>query len=139
MSGDTIYLQTKNKKAEKMSIYKSGFIISPSNNKYFDQIKGINIFGYFKDNELDYMDVKGNGECIYFGKDEKNKYIGNNKALSTDITLYFKEKKINKIVFIQKPEAVFTPLKMLTAEQLKLKDFNWQIDKRPKSREELMK
>ncbi len=148
MSGDTIHLLTKNKKAEKLSIYKAGFIISPSNNpssakatagkQYFDQIKGINIFGYFKDNELDYMDVKGNGESLYFGKDEKDKYIGNNKALSTDITLYFKDKKINRIVFIEKPEAVFTPIKMLTPEQFKLKDFNWQIDRRPKSREELM-
>ena len=139
MSGDTIFLQTKNKKADKLSIYKAGFVISQSNEKYFDQIKGINMFGYFEDNELRRMDVKGNGESLYFGKDEKNKYIGNNKALSTDITLHFKDKKINKIVFIQKPEAVFTPLKMLkTEEQFKLKDFKWQIERRPKSREELI-
>ncbi|HLP52858.1 MAG TPA: OstA-like protein [Chitinophagales bacterium] len=138
MSGDTIYLKTKNKKADLLSIYKAGFIISPSGDKYYDQIKGINIFGYFVDNELHHMDVKGNGESLYFGKDEKNKYIGNNKALSTDITLYFRDKKIDKIVFIEKPEAVFTPLKMLTAELFKLKDFNWQIDRKPKSREELL-
>ncbi len=138
MSGDTIHLETKNKKAEKLSIFKSAFIISPSNQKYFDQIKGINIFGYFVDNTLDHMDVKGNGESIYFGKDEKEKYIGNNKALSKDITLYFLDKKINKIVFIQKPEAVFTPLKKLTAEQMQLKDFKWQIELKPKSREELI-
>lgn len=137
MSGDTIFLQTRDKKADKLSIYKAGFIISPSGSKYYDQIKGINMFGYFKENELEKLDVKGNAESIYFGKDEKNKYIGNNKALSTDITIYFKEKKIDKIVFIQKPEAVFTPMKMLTKEQMQLKDFNWQIDRKPKSREEL--
>ena len=139
MSGDTIFLQTKNKKADKLSIYKSGFIIAPSGKKYFDQIKGIDIFGYFLDNELEHMDVKGNAESLYFGKDEKEKYIGNNKALSTDITLYFKTKKIDKIVFINKPEAVFTPMKMLTKEQMQLKDFKWQIDAKPKSREDLMK
>lgn len=138
MSGDTVYLQTKNKKADKLSIYKSAFIVSPSGKKYFDQIKGINIFGYFKENELHHMDVKGNGESLYFGKDDKDKYIGNNKALSTDITLYFANKKIDKIVFVEKPEAVFTPLKMLTPEQLTLKDFKWLIDKKPKSRSELV-
>ena len=138
MSGDTIFLKIKDKKADKLSIYKAGFIISPSGKKYFDQIKGVNIFGYFKDNELDHMDVKSNAESLYFGKDDAGKYIGNNKALATDITLYFKEKKIERIVFIQKPEAVFTPMKMLSAEQFKLKDFNWQIDRKPKSREELM-
>jgi hypothetical protein len=138
MSGDTIFLKIKDRKADKLSIYKAGFIISPSGNKYYDQIKGINIFGYFKENELDHMDVKGNAESLYFGKDDAGKYIGNNKALATDITLYFKAKKIERIVFIQKPEAVFTPMKMLSAEQFKLKDFKWQIDRKPKSREELL-
>lgn len=139
MSGDTILLQTKNKKADKLSIYQAAFIVSPSGNKYYDQIKGSNIFGYFLENELHRMNVKGNGESLYFGKDDKDKYIGANKALSTDITLYFANKKINKIVFIQKPEAVFTPIKMLSNEQYQLKDFKWQIDRQPKSREELMR
>jgi lipopolysaccharide assembly outer membrane protein LptD (OstA) len=139
ISGDTIYLATKNKKADRLSIYKNGFIVSPSGKKYFDQIKGINIFGYFADNELRQMDVMGNAESIYFGKDDaKDKYMGSNKALCTNITIYFKDKKINRIVFKKKPEAVFTPMSKLTKEQMQLKDFKWQIDRKPKSREELM-
>ena len=138
MSGDTIYLFTKNNKADKFSIKKSGFIISPAGPKYFDQIKGINIFGYFKDNELYKMDVLGNGESLYFGKDDKEKYIGNNRATSTNITMYFKDKKIDRIVFIKKPDAVFTPIKMLTPDQFMLKDFNWQIDRKPKNRREFL-
>lgn len=139
LSGDTIYLITKGKRADRLEIYKAGFIISPSGKKYFDQIKGINIFGYFVENELNRLDVKGSAESLYFGKDEKNKYLGNNKALSTDITIHFKEKRISRIIFINKPEAVFTPMKMLTPELMELKDFKWQIDKKPKSREELLK
>jgi lipopolysaccharide export system protein LptA len=138
ISGDTAFLHTKNRKADKFEIYKSGFIVSPSGKKYFDQIKGVDIFGYFEENEMRKVDVIGNAESLYFGKDEKDKYVGNNKALSVNISIYFKEKKIDKIVFIKKPEAVFTPMKMLTKEQYYLKDFNWQIDRKPKSREELM-
>lgn len=139
MSGDTIYLNTKNKKADKLSIYKAGFIINPSGDKYYDQIKGINIFGYFVNNELSKMDVEGNAESLYFGKDEKNKYIGNNYAQSATITIYFKDKKIDRISFKKKPTAVFTPIKMLnTEEQKKLKDFQWQIDRKPKNRQELL-
>ncbi len=138
MSGDTIYLVIKNKKADMMSIYHSGFIVSPTSKKYFDQIKGINIFGYFVENELSRMDVEGNAESLYFGKDEKEKFIGNNKALSTNISLHFKEKKLDKIVFKKKPEAVFTPMKMMKPDQYELKDFKWLIDLKPKSREELI-
>ncbi|MDB5281844.1 MAG: hypothetical protein JWO06_919 [Bacteroidota bacterium] len=136
MSGDTLYLYTKNKKADKFSIYKSGFIISPAGTKYFDQIKGINIFGHFQDNELRKMDVIGNAESLYFGKDDKNKYLGSNRATSTNIGIYFKDKKIDRIVFLKKPDAVFTPIKMMVPDQFKLKDFNWQIDRKPKSRKE---
>lgn len=140
ISGDTIFLKTKDKKADLLSIYKSGFIISPSGAKYYDQVKGTDIFGYFNDNQLMRMNVIGNAESIYFGKDDdKNKYIGNNKALSTNITIYFKDKKINRISFINKPEAVFTPMKMLTVDKLTLTDFKWQIDRKPKSREELFR
>lgn len=137
MSGDTIFLQTKNRQAHRLSIYNAGFIVTPSSNKYFDQVKGINIFGYFQDNELRKLEVKGNAESIYFGKDDKNKYIGNNKALSAEIVMHFKEKKVERIVFIKKPEAVFTPMNMLTDEQLRLKDFDWKEELRPKSREDL--
>lgn len=139
MSGDTIYLHTKNQKADNFAIHKAGFIVSPSGPKYFDQIKGTNIFGYFRDNELYKMDVIGNGESLYFGKDDKNKYIGSNKALSTNIAIYFKDKKIEKIAFLKKPEAVFTPIKMMAKDAFNLKDFNWQIDRKPKSKEEMFK
>ena len=139
ITGDTIYLTVKNRKADKLSIYNKGFIISPSGKKYFDQIKGNNIYGYFTDNELRTIDVIGSAESLYFGKDEKEKYIGANKAMCTNITMRFKDKKINKIIFIDKPEAVFTPLKMLAPEQMKLSYFYWQIDRKPKSQEELMK
>ncbi len=139
MSGDTIYLHTKNQKADNFTIYKNGFIVSPSGPKYFDQIKGTNIYGYFKDNELYRLDVKGNGESLYFGKDDKNKYIGSNKAVSANIAIYFHEKKIDKIAFIKKPEAVFTPIKMLPKDQFKLKDFKWQIDRKPKTRAEMLR
>ena len=139
MSGDTVYLHTKNNKADNFAIYRNGYIISPSGGKYYDQIKGINIFGYFIENELRKLDVKGNGESLYFGKDDKNKYIGSNKAVSTNISIYFKDKKIERIVFIKKPEAVFTPIKMMSKDQLQLKDFKWQIDRKPKSKEEMFR
>jgi len=138
MSGDTITLSIKNKQPEKLSILQSGFIVSPSSKKYFDQIKGTNVYGYFDSSELRKMDVEGNAESLYFGKNDKGKLIGNNKALSSTITMHFKDKKLNSIVFRKKPEAVFTPMKMLTEEQMQLKDFNWQIDRKPASREELI-
>jgi len=40
------------------------------------------------------MDVLGNGESLYFGKDDKNKYIGNNKPLVPTLLCILKTKKL---------------------------------------------
>ncbi|MFN8310255.1 MAG: OstA-like protein [Chitinophagales bacterium] len=138
MTGDSIHLLVKNKKAEKLSLFGNGFVISPSGKKYYDQIKGKNIYGYFVNNELDKMFVDGNAESLYFGKDEKNKFVGTNKAQSITMWLYFKNKKINKIAFVQKPEAVFTPMKMTSTDDYTLKNFNWQEKRKPASRKAIM-
>jgi hypothetical protein len=138
MTADTIFLTVKNKKADKMYLLNSAFIIMPSSKKFYDQVKGKNIYGYFVDNDLDRMFVDGNAESLYFGKNEKNKYIGANKALCVSMWMYFKEKKVKSVTFISKPDAVFTPMKLLPESDRQLKNFNWQIKRQPKSREEIM-
>jgi lipopolysaccharide transport protein LptA len=138
MTADTIFLTVKDKKADKLYLYNSAFIIMPSSKKYYDQIKGKNIYGYFVDNNLDRMFVDGNAESLYYGKNEKNKYIGANKALCVSMWMYFKDKKVKSVTFISKPDAVFTPMKLLPESDRQLKNFNWQIKRQPKSREEIM-
>lgn len=136
MTGDSIHLRIKNKKADFLTLFEKSIIISPET-KYYNQIQGKNIFGYFNDNELEKMFVDANAESIYYGKDDKGKYIGMNKATCVKMWMYFKEKKVNKVVFIEKPEAVFTPLKMISEEEKYLKLFTWQIDRKPTSREDI--
>lgn len=136
MSGDSIHLSLKDKKPDIMTLYDNSILISPEG-KYYNQIQGRNIYGYFKDSELNRMKVEGNAESLYFGKDDRGKLIGANRATSALMWLYFGEKKIKKVSFIQKPEAVFTPIKMLVQDDLLLKLFRWEIKRKPKSREEI--
>jgi lipopolysaccharide export system protein LptA len=137
LSGDSIHLIIKDKKADMLTLFYHALIVSPES-KYYNQIQGRIVYGYFKDNSLDRMRVEGNAESLYFGKDDKEKYIGANRATSARMAMYFGEKKIQKVVFIDKPDAVFTPLKMLTDADQKLDLFKWLIARKPASREELI-
>jgi hypothetical protein len=65
--------------------------------------------------------------------------MGANRSKCISMWMHFHNKKVSKVVFIQKPEAVFTPMKLLTEEDKKLLKFNWQIERKPKSREEVMR
>lgn len=137
MLGDSIHLQLKNRHPDFLTLFENAIIIQPEN-KYYNQIQGKTIFGYFEENELKRMKVNANAECLYFGKDDKQKYIGANHATSAQMWMYFKNRKVSRVSFIDKPEAVFTPLRMLTEPDLKLGLFRWEIEKKPKSREEIM-
>lgn len=137
MFGDSIYLQLKNKKADFMTLFDEAMVISPES-KYYNQVQGKTIFGYFEDNELQQMKVNANAESLYFGKDDQQKYIGANRAVSSEMLMYFQNRKVKRITFIDKPEAVFTPLNMMQPDDFTLSLFNWKIELKPKSRAEIM-
>jgi hypothetical protein len=50
----------------------------------------------------------------------------------------FKENKVQKVNFLVKPDAVFSPLDKVTEEELKLKGFTWRIKLRPTSKESVI-
>src|SRR6476659_2523158 len=67
ITGDTIYLFTKNKKVERLYVFENSMIINKSSNNYYNQIAGRTTNGYFKDGVLNYVRVRGQkAESIYY-------------------------------------------------------------------------
>ncbi len=58
-------------------------------------------------------------------------------STSSKMWIYTEKKKIKKIVFLGKPEAVFTPLSQIADKDLYLKDFKTNFDLKPKSEHDL--
>ncbi len=92
--------------------------------------------GFFKNNELYRINVEGNGQTIYYAK-EKEELKAVNKADCTNITIYLKDKKIDRINFITKPEATIYPLDQIDVKELRLKNFSWRDKFRPHTVEEI--
>jgi hypothetical protein len=136
-TADTIFILTKKNKADQLHYYSNAYIIMQTVKNYFDQIKGNKIIGYLKENELEYMDVKGSAESLYYGKNDNNKILGQNNATSSYMKIYFSDKKVDIVKFINKPIAIFTPIRQVTEEQKLLKNFNWQESLRPKNKDDL--
>ena len=83
-----------------------------------------------------YVEVDGNGESIYY-PDDKGVIIGLNKTISSAIKIHLKEKRVNRIVFITKPEGTLNPLIIVDPKDRFLKDFEWHQDKQPRSKEDI--
>jgi lipopolysaccharide export system protein LptA len=139
LSGDTVYLQLKNKKLDNMLLQHNSFIVNTEegDSTHFNQVKGKVITGVFADGKLDRMFVDGNAESIYYVK-EDSVYSGMNRMLSSRIKVIFKENKLKDIISILKPEGNYYPIEEIPKDEEILKGFIWKPKDRPRSKEEII-
>ncbi len=137
-TADTIVLYIKNQELDQIHLYTNGFIVNEDDSLIYNQVKGRNVYGYFINEELKKIEVKGNGESIYYGKDDNGAYIGVNKMLCSDIDIYLEKRKFQKISFKTNPDSEFHPMKDITPLEYLLQNFEWQYDFRPKSKYDLL-
>ena len=139
LTGDTIYLQLKNKKLNNMLLQHNSFIVNSEDKDSinFNQIKGKVITGYFRDNKLNQLFVDGNAESVYYVKDD-SAYVGLNHQVSSRIKMNFSDGKLRGINFIRAVQASTKPMDKLTEEDKILKGFIWKPKDRPKSKEEII-
>lgn len=138
LSAEYIEVWTKGRQISQLHMKRTAFMINQEDSTRFNQIKGKNMIGYFKNNEPYKVDVKGNGQTVYYAKD-KEELVGVNIAQSSNITIHLKDKKPDDIRFYIKPSGVTYPLEKAPPEQLILRDFKWKDELRPKSKEDIFK
>lgn len=139
LTGDTVYLQMKNKKLDNMLLQHNSFIVNTedADSTNFNQIKGKVITGYFQDNKLNNMFVDGNAESIYYLKDD-TVYSGLNHMISSRLRIFLQDNKLSNISAIRAIDASITPMDDLKEEDRVLKGFIWKPRERPKSKEEII-
>ena len=133
ITAEFISIVTNEKGLNKLNMVNSAFIISMEDTSKYNQIKGRDMEGWFKDNQLYLIDVNGNGQTIYYARD-KGELQGVNKAESANLKIYLKDKKIDRINFITEPDATYYPLQLFPPSVSRLEDFKWYSEYRPKNR-----
>jgi lipopolysaccharide export system protein LptA len=139
ITGDTIYLTLVDQAIDSLKVYGNAFIISQLDDIKYNQIKGRMMKGKFYNNELNRVFVNGNGQTIYYPKDESKDYIGMNKSVSSYINIVLNGNKLKRISFLQKPEVKLHALNKVSPADQKLEGFNSYFDLRPKSKSDLLK
>ena len=139
LTGETITLKTIGGNISNMFINYDALIVSEVDKNNYNQIKGKTITGYFKDNQLDQIFVKGNGETIYFLGNEGEPATDMNKSICTNIKIKLDSSQIQTINFITDPSSNMSPISSLSEKEKKLEGFHWKISDRPRSREDLLR
>lgn len=138
LTADQIELRQHANAPDEMNMYKNSFIVSELDSGRYDQIKGKNMTGYVVNGELDHIDVDGNGQTLYYAREEQG-VIGVNRAESSNIGIKFKEGKFYMISFQKQPAGELKPILGLGESDKFLSDFNWYGDKRPISKDDIFR
>ena len=136
MTSDSIQFLIKKNQIEKMFLKNNPIIIEQKDSLDFNQIRGKLMIGKFSDNKITSMDIIGNGQSIFYVKDEEKK-IGLNYTESSDLTLYFKNNKLDKINYELKPNSLTIPYKDIKNDHRFLKGFIWRNSEQPKSKNDI--
>lgn len=114
----------------------SAFIITQEQDTFFNQVKGRDIVGRFRNNDLYLIDVFGGAQTVYYLQEDSIVADGN-LAESATMQIEVQNRKIRRIKYFDNQVIVTYPLHLLPQEKATLKGFEWRDAERPKSRREI--
>jgi hypothetical protein len=140
ITGDTILLYMDSSKLRKLYVPNNALIVSqsgPDKAKMFDQVQGKTLTGYFENNAIKEMIVYPAAEAIYYSKDDEGAYLGVNQTQSERMKVFFENEQMSKIVLEQEVKQTMTPMQQVNVLATRLSRFQWLIEQRPGSIQEL--
>jgi lipopolysaccharide export system protein LptA len=138
ITGDTILLYTKNKKADRLRVFENSFLVNEVQPGIYNQIKSSRMDGYFIDGSIDSVRARGFAECIYYIQDEDSAFTGINQSQSDILDIYFSGQELQKVIFRSDVTGTIWPMKQKDPNEMRLTNFKWLDDRRPKRKEDLM-
>jgi hypothetical protein len=141
MTGDVMHLIGNNKteKLDSLKVLNNAFIISKDTiGTGFNQVKGLNLYGKFRENKLYDVDIVKNTEVIFYMRNDQNELIGINKNVSSKINMTMDDQsKIDTITFFDNVDGDIYPEKDLPENARKLRGFIWRGEERLKTKEDI--
>jgi hypothetical protein len=140
MTGDVMHLigNDSTQKLDSLKVLNNAFIVSKDSlGTGFNQVKGLNLYGKFRDNKLYEADIIKNTEVIYFMRNDAKELIGINKNVSSKINLTLEGNQIDSMTFFTNVDGDIYPEKDLPENARKLRGFIWREDERIKTKDDI--
>ena len=139
LTGDVIHIisNSKTEQVDSLKVLNNAFIIQKDTlGTGYNQVKGKNMYGKFRNNELYEVDLIGNAEKILYSYDD-DVLFGIDKGVGSSIRLEIQDKKITSASIYKKTESQLYPEAELPQNVRKLRGFIWRGDERIKSKDDI--
>ena len=136
ITGDVIHLitDTETEKLDSLKVLNNAFINSKDSLgiEDFNQIKGRNIYGKFKNNSIRTLLVKGNAESVYYNRNEATVLESISKEIASNIEFTLSKGIIETIKYLKSTEGKTYPPSRLPDDVKQLRGFIWRESEQPK-------
>ncbi|WP_289658215.1 OstA-like protein [Flavobacterium panacagri] len=140
ITGDVMHLIGDNntRKLDSLKVLNNTFLISKDTlGAGYNQVKGLNLFGKFRDGKLHDVDIIKNTEVIYYSRNDQNELVGIDKSVSSKINLILENNKIETLTLFNNVDGDMFPEDELPENARKLRGMIWRGDERIKSKDDI--
>jgi lipopolysaccharide export system protein LptA len=140
MTGDVMHLVGNNntQKLDSLKVLNNAFLVSKDTiGTGFNQVKGQNLYGKFRESKLYECDIVKNTEVIYYMRNDEKELLGINKNVSSKINLTLDGNTIDTMTFFTNVDGTIYPEKDLPENARKLRGFIWRGEERIKTMEDI--
>lgn len=131
IEADSMVFFIANEQLDKVFMKEKAFAIMTDTLTNFNQMKGRQMTGYFREGQIQTLQVDGNGESLYYALEADTLTQGVNKILSASIKMTFKDGAVQKANFAVRPDGKFTPVQKIDEKTSRLEGFAWRIEEKP--------
>ena len=136
-SSDSLFILVRNNSIDRANLMSEAFIITKEDSLCFDQIKATEVIAYFDTSAvLRRFDALG-GASAFFYLQENESFATMNKVESKMLSAIFKNGDIDRVYYFDSPKNDAYPVAQLKMEDQRMRGFNWQIERRPASKEDV--
>lgn len=134
--GEEIHVYNNDSTVEWVDVLRQAMTIEKLDSVSFNQVSATEMKSFFVNGEIEHNEAKGNVYVVYFLVEDDGTRIGMNYTETTEMKLYMREKKVDKIWMPAATGTMFPALKV-PEEKRYLKGFAWFDYIRPVDKDDI--
>ncbi|MBR5384946.1 MAG: hypothetical protein IK143_03635, partial [Bacteroidales bacterium] len=136
-SADSVFIKIEDRHLRRANLQSNAFIITQEADAYFDQIRATELIAYFDTTSaLTRFDGLGGVNALFY-LEENDALATVNKVEAKMLYATFNDGKLDRIYYYDAAKNDGYPLVQLPESERKLRGFNWQPDRQPKSKDDI--
>lgn len=146
LKGERMWMTLKDSSVHRVDVREHATAISEVDSVgYYNQIAGREMWAYFQESKLKYVEVQGNAQSVYFPEETKEtdstvtiERKGMTRIYSASLKVYLDSGEVVGVTYLDKPDAVAYPLSKINKEEQYVSHFSWLPILRPRNKEAIL-